>query len=435
MAIYFYKEFGELGYLANYSNHGFEKNGVYYKTVEHYYQSQKFLDLELRKKVIEAETPKEASNIGRDRNHPLRKNWKEMKQQVMLEGVLAKFRSHPTILQKLIETRNEEIIENTIDEYYWGCGKDKTGENNFGKILCHAREILKQELFHRIFDWEALKKLSHVYVIGHMHPDADSIFSSYLLSNIFCYFGVKASFSILANDTYANDDKKLIDDFLPESPIIITESDDKVFFLVDHNDYDQSVGNKCIIGSIDHHVYSGKVSNTFEIEYASTGLLIFDLFKDIYPFSDLEKQLVAYTVLADTEYLVSTRYRESDASLYQSLNVMIDLKNFQKKYFMTTDFNRSVEENFFQNYKKYVRDIEINKVSFKVYREDERYLHDYLIHLKTLSGTWLFIWAYYDYPYSEVYLWQDGKLTQIIYDYTVTSAVLTIKDLEKRRLI
>ena len=28
MAIEFYREFGELGYLANYSNYGFYKNGI-----------------------------------------------------------------------------------------------------------------------------------------------------------------------------------------------------------------------------------------------------------------------------------------------------------------------------------------------------------------------------------------------------------------------
>ena len=50
--IEFYKEFGELGYLANYSNHGFTKDGVFYKTVEHYYQSEKFDDPEIKNKII-----------------------------------------------------------------------------------------------------------------------------------------------------------------------------------------------------------------------------------------------------------------------------------------------------------------------------------------------------------------------------------------------
>lgn len=145
MAIYFYKEFGPLGYLANYSNYGFYKDGKYYKTVEHYYQSKKFLDKGLEEKIINAETPKEASNIGRDRNNKLRDNWKNIKQDYMLEGVLEKFRQNKDILEKLLNTGNEEIYENTVDEYYWGCGKDGTGENNFGKILVKARSILREE--------------------------------------------------------------------------------------------------------------------------------------------------------------------------------------------------------------------------------------------------------------------------------------------------
>ena len=64
--IRFYKEFGSLGYLATYSSHGFYKDNVYWKTSEHYYQAQKFLDPAVRKLIIDAPTPKEASNIGSD---------------------------------------------------------------------------------------------------------------------------------------------------------------------------------------------------------------------------------------------------------------------------------------------------------------------------------------------------------------------------------
>lgn len=436
MAIYFYKEFGEYGYLANYSNHGFEKNGIYYKTVEHYYQSQKFDDPDLRNKIIMAETPKEASNIGRDRSHSLRENWKNIKQEVMLEGVLMKFRSHPDILQKLIETREQEIFEHTVDEYYWGCGKDKTGANHFGRILCKARAILRQELFDQIFDWNRLQNISRLYVIGHLHPDADAIFSSYLLSKILNYFGVKAEFAILENDFYSGDDQRLIEDFLPEKPSILKDIENCTFLLVDHNDYDQSVGKLDIIGSVDHHIYTGKVIPTLEIEYASTGLFIYDLFKACYPFSEEEKNLVALTVLSDTEYLVSSRYRESDAILYQNLDVNLDVCDLQKKYFVTTDFSQSVENNFYKNYKKYLRNSkEINKVSFKVYKEDQVHLNSYLEYLQNLSGVWLLIWSEYDGDYSEVYLWDGQTLTSFFYNYTVTSAVLIMKDLEERGLL
>ena len=146
MAIYFYKQYGELGYLANYSNHGFELDGKYWPTVEHYYQAQKFDDEELKEKIRQAETPKIASTIGRDRNNKVRENWEDVKRDIMLVGVLAKFRSHPDILKKLLDTGEQEIVENTDIDYYWGCGENKTGRNEFGKILVKAREILKKEM-------------------------------------------------------------------------------------------------------------------------------------------------------------------------------------------------------------------------------------------------------------------------------------------------
>ena len=109
MAIEFYKEFGEFGYLANYSEYGFYKNGKYFKTAEHYYQSEKFDDLEIKNKIINASTAKEAAAIGRDRKNKRIDNFREIKLGVMYEGVLEKFRQNSDIRSKLIETRNVEI--------------------------------------------------------------------------------------------------------------------------------------------------------------------------------------------------------------------------------------------------------------------------------------------------------------------------------------
>lgn len=38
---------------------------------------------------------------------------------------------------------DEEIIENTMYDYYWGCGTNGGGRNMLGKILMEAREILR----------------------------------------------------------------------------------------------------------------------------------------------------------------------------------------------------------------------------------------------------------------------------------------------------
>ena len=146
MTIYFYKQYGELGYLANYSSHGFELYGKYWPTVEHFYQAQKFDDETLKEKIRNAPTPKIASQIGRNPENKLKENWEKIKRDIMLEGVLAKFRANEDICKKLINTGEEEIVENTDIDYYWGCGEDKTGRNEFGKILVKAREILKKEM-------------------------------------------------------------------------------------------------------------------------------------------------------------------------------------------------------------------------------------------------------------------------------------------------
>ncbi|MBQ3474716.1 MAG: NADAR family protein [Bacilli bacterium] len=145
MSICFYKEFGELGYLATYSNHGFYKDGIFYKTSEHYYQSKKFDDPDVVNRIINAKTPKEASIIGRDRNNKKRENWKEIKKDVMFEAVLYKFLNNEEIKDKLLKTGNEEIIEETTKESYWGCGPNHDGENNYGKILCKVRDYIRNE--------------------------------------------------------------------------------------------------------------------------------------------------------------------------------------------------------------------------------------------------------------------------------------------------
>ena len=148
--IRFYKEYGENGYLATYSNYGFEKDGIYYKTSEHYYQSKKFDDPNVVKKIINAETPKEASIIGRSRKYKIRKNWKEIKNKVMHDAVLYKFLANEDIRKKLLATGNSKIVEETTKENYWGIGPKFDGENIYGRILCEVRKELEEEKWENI---------------------------------------------------------------------------------------------------------------------------------------------------------------------------------------------------------------------------------------------------------------------------------------------
>ena len=47
MAIYFYKINDEYGCFSNFSRHGFEIGGKYWKTSEHYFQAQILVEIEV----------------------------------------------------------------------------------------------------------------------------------------------------------------------------------------------------------------------------------------------------------------------------------------------------------------------------------------------------------------------------------------------------
>ncbi len=149
MTIYFYKVSDPYGCFSNFSLHPIEVNGSYWQTVEHYYQAQKFVGSENEKliQVIrETKTPMEAAQIGRNRTLKLRCDWEEVKQQVMWQGVLTKFLTHTDIQSILLSTGDELIVEDSPTDYYWGCGQDRTGQNQLGQILMNARHDIRQRL-------------------------------------------------------------------------------------------------------------------------------------------------------------------------------------------------------------------------------------------------------------------------------------------------
>lgn len=428
MTIEFYKEFGKLGYLANYSNYGFVKDGIYYKTVEHYYQSEKFDNKELKTKIINAKTPKEASIIGRDRSNKRKDNFKQIKKQVMYNGILEKFRQNRDIAYKLIETRNKDIAEATIDEYYWGIGKDKSGENNIGKILVNVREQIKKEIIDNILQKCINKK---IYIIGHDFSDADSIFSSFLLAKILQSKNIDASYALL--DTYGDfnsNDISLIEDYIKEKPKIVDNNN--LFILVDHNSLN-GLDARNVLGAFDHHVLTGEVYDTIEMEYSSTCLLLYDIFKSSYQFSDYEKFLIFLSCLTDTDFLTSSRYTIEDKKLIKELNIKCDVNELQKKYFKMTDFNLSILDNLKQDYKKYEKNFKTIKRSIiKSYSNDFLLHHkEYEEYIKSMTDDYLIIWPCYDKKITNVYY--NGDWIKI--DKVLTSTILILEILEKKKLL
>lgn len=146
MSIYFYSAREKpYGCFSNFSPHGFELDGKYWPTSEHYFQAQKFAGTRHEEDVRQAKSPKQAAARGRERSRPLRDDWEAVKDDVMQRAVRRKFETHEDIRVILLGTGDEEIIENAPGDYYWGCGKDGSGKNMLGKILMDVRAELREQ--------------------------------------------------------------------------------------------------------------------------------------------------------------------------------------------------------------------------------------------------------------------------------------------------
>ena len=119
---------------------------VWWSTVEHYFQAQKFTDPAYREKVRLTATAKQAAALGRSRAVPLRPDWEEVKVDIMRTAVLKKFRTHPGLRVLLLETEQRPIVENAPGDYFWGCGQDGSGQNWLGQILEQIRKEIASEI-------------------------------------------------------------------------------------------------------------------------------------------------------------------------------------------------------------------------------------------------------------------------------------------------
>lgn len=131
--------------LASYSKHSFELDGDEWPSVEHYYQAMKFEDADYREKIRNVSHPKEATKLGKSKKYGRRKEWDRVKETYMTRGTYIKCRTYPEVVDALFATEDMLIVETSQYDYFWGCGRDSRGHNNYGKVLMNVREQLKKE--------------------------------------------------------------------------------------------------------------------------------------------------------------------------------------------------------------------------------------------------------------------------------------------------
>jgi ribA/ribD-fused uncharacterized protein len=147
---------GRYNFLSNFYSVKIEHQGIKYPTLEHYYVAMKvktdqqidgrnitMIDCrELIAKMPQASRVKQFGKIIK-----VRRDWDDVKLDVMLWGVREKFKQED-LKQMLLDTGDQELIEGNFwhDNFFGVCscgaclGK---GQNNLGKILMKIREEVR----------------------------------------------------------------------------------------------------------------------------------------------------------------------------------------------------------------------------------------------------------------------------------------------------
>jgi ribA/ribD-fused uncharacterized protein len=151
---------GRWRFLSNFYPAKILHQGITYPTVEHYYVAMKIKNdqqidgrnithIDCREMIAKmpAEHAGKVKQLGQILK--VRKDWKDVKMDVMLWGVREKFK-HEDLKQMLLDTGEQELIEgNWWHDNFFGictCGPCQgQGQNNLGKILMKVREELRQQ--------------------------------------------------------------------------------------------------------------------------------------------------------------------------------------------------------------------------------------------------------------------------------------------------
>jgi N-glycosidase YbiA len=143
--IRFYSKTPAYREFSNFAPCGFEEDGLYWPTVEHYFQAQKFSGADnaaYREKIRAAKTPREAKALGRTRSIVIRPDWEQVKDRIMLAALRKKF-AVGELRELLLSTGERPLVEASPSDSYWGCGRSGTGKNRLGALLMQVRAELR----------------------------------------------------------------------------------------------------------------------------------------------------------------------------------------------------------------------------------------------------------------------------------------------------
>ena len=113
------------GYLSNWFLSDFEKDGIMYSSLEQYMMHRKALlfdDAQTAELIMQTSDVVRIKALGRAVCNYDDTVWNGMRQIIIYEGLLAKFRQNDSLKQQLLATGEQILAECAVGDRIWGIG-------------------------------------------------------------------------------------------------------------------------------------------------------------------------------------------------------------------------------------------------------------------------------------------------------------------------
>ncbi|RBP51758.1 NADAR family protein [Arenicella xantha] len=131
--------------VSRLANFPFLLDDEVWQSVEHYYQANKFIKPNYQTKIRLAVTSERARKLGQTWLQRKRPDFKQVRATLMTRAVYTQCRTHAELAERLLATGEQDLVESSQYDYFWGCGRDRRGHNQFGQVLMNVRAKLNSE--------------------------------------------------------------------------------------------------------------------------------------------------------------------------------------------------------------------------------------------------------------------------------------------------
>nr|WP_304709985.1 NADAR family protein [uncultured Acetatifactor sp.] len=133
------------GYLSNWYLSDFYMGGIQYSSMEQYMMYQKallFEDREIAEQILHTQNVGKIKALGRSVMNYEDLIWNGMRQLIVYQGLVEKFRQNIELKENLLATQNHILAECAVQDRIWGIGLSMKDERRFDTNKWQGQNLL-----------------------------------------------------------------------------------------------------------------------------------------------------------------------------------------------------------------------------------------------------------------------------------------------------